>query len=84
MESSKTAADRIRPYLQAMEESIDSARQKRINDTDTDRSPRTIPKPMEIPPQSTSPQPQRLKARPKRMNNAIHRDNGSTYHTQAS
>lgn len=43
MENQKSAADRIRPILQAMERSIDSARSRRTNVPGTNAAPSTTP-----------------------------------------
>ena len=62
MEQSRSAAERIRPILQAMERSIETARRRRLNDS---RGPvsRGPSEPLKTP--SDKPAP-RLKARPKR------------------
>lgn len=71
MNKTGNAADRVRPILQAMEKSIDSARQRRT------QAPGSYPRPVSSAPPvmvarvsaDLHPQPQpslRLKARPKR------------------
>ena len=62
MEQSKSAAERIRPILQAMDRSIEAARRRRLHDSQrpTSRGPSE-------PPEMASDEPaRRLKARPKR------------------
>lgn len=69
MEQKKPAADRVRHILQAMERSIDAARQRRTN---TGRAPTPTPAPQSMP--AIVPEPVdtgrtesgRLRARPKR------------------
>ena len=42
MKNSRTTAERIRPILQAMERSIDAARQKRLQGADGPAQPRPL------------------------------------------
>ena len=63
MSNSKNTADRIRPYLQAMEQSIAAARQRRLNKpSQTPVTPKPLPE-MSSGMEETRP---RLRARPKR------------------
>ena len=68
MHPSRPAAERVRPILQAMERSIDAARQRRLHDTDErpeeleTTTPPAEPRPL-TPHREQTP---RLKARPKR------------------
>ncbi|MHC4106732.1 MAG: hypothetical protein ACYSTY_01470 [Planctomycetota bacterium] len=62
MEQSRSAAERIRPILQAMERSIETARRRRLHDSQGPSS-RGPSEPLER--ASDQPAP-RLKARPKR------------------
>jgi hypothetical protein len=81
MDKSRAAAERVRPILQAMERSIDSARRKRLhNPTDADADPAP-------PVQHSAPSPNgesapRMKARPKRPSSFLNAD-GSPYRSQA-
>ncbi len=42
MKNSRTTAERMRPILEAMERSIDAARQKRLHDVDGPAQPRPL------------------------------------------
>lgn len=72
MDRQKPVADRIRPILEAMERSIDSARRKRCNNDPTPTPPSNRPNGShesgaDLPhPSSGDESPPRLKARPKR------------------
>jgi hypothetical protein len=64
MSASKTTADRIRPILQAMERSIESARRRRLNQ-DEELPPPPSAQPPPAPPVNGADSGRR-KARPKR------------------
>jgi hypothetical protein len=68
MDTHKSAADRIRPILQAMENSINTARRTRVKEP-VSPAPATPAAPLRgtQPPPGSSTSPQRLKARPKRL-----------------
>ena len=69
MDKSRPAVDRVRPFLAAMERSIDAARRQRLQIPGGRSSETTIPPIAE--PAATDPvaaPPTRLKARPKRVN----------------
>jgi hypothetical protein len=74
MNDSNRAADRVRPFLQAMERSIDAARQRRLNGglEPTEPAPVMTPtsppanEPSTEPSTEPSGEPPRLRARPKR------------------
>ncbi len=65
MDKSKPAVDRVRPILQAMERSIDAARQRRTRDV---RSEPPLEQPEATPPEGSASDggPPRQRARPKR------------------
>ena len=63
MSNSKNTADRIRPYLQAMEQSITAARQRRMNEQRPADSSAATPASR---PDAAPATPARLRARPKR------------------
>jgi len=67
MDNTKPAAERVRPILQAMERSIDAARQRRLHQTGAESANDAVPAPTEgAPPAAEGDRPTRLKARPKR------------------
>jgi len=80
MKNSRDTAERIRPILQAMERSIDAARQKRLQNVDGPAQPRpmAVDRPLngdgEIP---------RRKARPKRATPQMLHPGGSEYRAEA-
>jgi len=88
MDKNRPAADRIRPILEAMERSIDSARRKRCNTNngapDDHDTPNTNRKPNQQPENGKDAQrpaggddaPPRLKARPKRPMNLRNSNGG--------
>jgi len=86
MDNHKPAAERIRPILEAMERSIDSARRSRMHEPTGASVPQLQQAPVQrITPPPTSEPGQRLKARPKRLAGPL----GSafdqpTYRSQAS
>jgi len=97
MDNSKSVADRIRPILQAMERSIDSARRSRVKDPVHPpaaqpavglRPPSPQTSNLPVPPKDASPITdggQRLKARPKRLGSPfISPFDPPTYRSQAS
>ena len=65
MDKSKPAADRVRPILQAMERSIDAARQRRTRETRPGQ-PQDTPNPVTPDPTAPDGEQPRLRARPKR------------------
>ncbi len=84
MDMKKNAADRVRPILEAMERSIDSARRRRLGDHSQPTQHRTVTEgntpatptnnePVAIPSEQN---PQRLKAKPKRPSPGF----GGSYH----
>ncbi|GEM_PF-2894067 len=80
MKNSRDTAERMRPILQAMERSIDAARQKRLQNVDGPAQPRpmAVDRPLngdgEIP---------RRKARPKRATPQMLHPGGSEYRAEA-
>jgi len=67
MDNSKPAAERIRPILQAMERSIDAARQRRLHESgEPEVSEPVRPDPQTEAPAGDTERAARLKARPKR------------------
>ncbi len=91
MEKSRETTERIRPILEAMERSIDSARRKRLHATHP-----ASPAPASIPPATTQAVPTneqpddsqepyyRRKARPKRPSGVLGRFDDPNYRAQAS
>ncbi len=78
MKISRSTAERMRPILQAMERSIETARRRRLNDTDNPVRAR----PMAIePPVGNDHEIPRRKARPKRSVPAIM--DGTGYRAEA-
>ena len=68
MSDERNAADRVRPFLQRMEQSILAARHRRLHGTD---EPVPVAPPQQVPPAAPPSEPvvgqtQRLRARPKR------------------
>ena len=65
MKTSRSTAERIRPILQAMERSIETARRRRLDDTDDQPKPRPVRVDHHHVPNGDTEIPRR-KARPKR------------------
>lgn len=63
MDQSRSAAERVRPILQAMERSIETARRRRLQESQGFSRPGPVPA---SPTATPSAPPPRLKARPKR------------------
>jgi hypothetical protein len=80
MKNSRSTAERIRPILQAMERSIESARRRRLNQTETPTPPRPVPAEPLDPTNEALP---RRKARPKRSTPGLRRFGGSEYRAEA-
>ncbi len=80
MKNSRTTAERMRPILQAMERSIDAARQQRLHNVDGPAQPRPLAVDRhgagdgEIP---------RRKARPKRATPQLLQPGGADYRAEA-
>ena len=89
MEKSRVTAERIRPILEAMERSIDSARRKRLHSTHpAEPTPATIPPARQIQPTNEqtndSQEPYyRRKARPMRASGVLGRFDDPNYRSQA-
>lgn len=81
MKSSRSTAERIRPILQAMERSIETARRRRLHDTDTPPAPR--PAAVEPPTDDNNSEIPRRKARPKRATPTMPHYEGSDYRAEA-
>jgi hypothetical protein len=91
MENPRNAADKVRPILQAMERSIDSARRRRLNTEDATPAP-DEPRPQDAgqmphirPDEADEPEaatPPRLKARPKRPSSFLRSDNAPELQTR--
>ena len=75
MKNARTTADQIRPILEAMERSIESARRRRLHHAETPPPP---PRPTGRLEPSDTTDPPRQKARPKRGTTFAHLD-GTTY-----
>ena len=73
MKTSRSTADRVRPIIQAMERSIESARRRRMHDTDDQPRPRPVP--IEHTTHGDGEIPRR-KARPKRTTPELRRYDG--------
>ena len=80
MKNSRTTAERMRPILQAMERSIDAARQLRLQNVDGPAQPSPMPVDQNIPGDGEIP---RRKARPKRATPQLFRPGGSEYRSEA-
>ncbi len=80
MKISRSTADRVRPILQAMERSIESARRRRMQDTEAPA--RSKPMAVEHADGNTHEIPRR-KARPKRATPIIRDRNGAEYRAEA-
>ena len=78
MKNSRSTADRMRPILQAMERSIETARRRRLHDTDSPAQPR----PAAVAQPDNGDQPRR-KARPKRATPPMRNYDGSDYRAEA-
>ena len=80
MKTSRSTAERIRPILQAMERSIESARRRRLNESESPPEPRPAPAdPLE---HDGAALPRR-KARPKRSTPPMRQLDGSEYRAEA-
>lgn len=91
MENPRNAADKVRPILQAMERSIDTARRRRLNTEDEpataeEAAPSAPSQPASIRPEQgdepESANPPRLKARPKRPSSFLRSDNAPELQTR--
>ncbi len=80
MERSRSTAERIRPILQAMERSIESARRRRLHDSGLAAAPITVESPQPV----TDPtRPPRQKARPKRPSSLMRPYDATEYRAEA-
>ncbi len=83
MKTSRSTAERMRPILQAMERSIETARRRRLNDTDRVADPQPRP-PLAVEPRDNGDHKlPRRKARPKRSTPPIQQYDGNTYRAEA-
>ena len=81
MKNSRTTVERMRPVLQAMERSIDAARQKRLQGADGPAQPRPLAVDQHTVGDGEIP---RRKARPKRATpQLLHPGSGSEYRAEA-
>ena len=80
MKNSRSTAERIRPILQAMERSIDAARQKRLRDIDGPAQPRPLAVDRHTVGDGEIP---RRKARPKRATPQLLQPGESEYRAEA-
>ena len=80
MKNSRTTVERMRPILQAMERSIDAARQKRLHDVDGPVQPRPMAVDQTIVGDGEIP---RRKARPKRATPQLLQRGGPEYRAEA-
>ena len=80
MKNSRTTAERMRPILEAMERSIDAARQKRLHDVDGPVQPRPLAADQHTVGDGEIP---RRKARPKRATPQLLHRGGSEYRAEA-
>jgi hypothetical protein len=80
MKNARSTAERIRPILQAMERSIETARRRRLHQTDRPAAPRPLPVESLDPTHDALP---RRKARPKRSTPGLRRFDGSEYRAEA-
>lgn len=76
MTTTRSTAERIRPILQAMERSIESARRRRLHDGSSPTPPPPAALPEQGPVGDDAP---RRKARPKRSGPVIGRFDGTEY-----
>ncbi len=80
MKTSRSTAERIRPILQAMERSIESARHRRLHETESPPEPRPVPA---DPREHRGDALPRRKARPKRSTPATRQFDGTEYRAEA-
>ena len=80
MKNSRSTAERIRPILQAMERSIESARRRRLHESESPPEPRPVPVDPREHGSDTLP---RRKARPKRSTPVTRQFDGSEYRAEA-
>ena len=80
MKNSRTTVERMRPVLQAMERSIDAARQKRLHDVDGPVQPRPLAVDQHTVGDGEIP---RRKARPKRATPQLRHPGGTEYRAEA-
>ncbi len=80
MKTSRSTAERIRPILQAMERSIESARHRRLHETESPPEPRPVPVDAREHPGDALP---RRKARPKRSTPVTRQFDGTEYRAEA-
>ncbi len=80
MKNSRTTAERMRPILEAMERSIDAARQKRLHDVGGPTQPRPLAVDRNTAGDGEIP---RRKARPKRATPQMLHPGGSEYRAEA-
>jgi hypothetical protein len=79
MKTSRSTADRVRPILQAMERSIESARRRRLHKAESAAGPRPVPNEHA----SGENDLPRRKARPKRPSPLIRQCGGTEYRAGA-
>ncbi|MHC4219263.1 MAG: hypothetical protein ACYSU7_12515 [Planctomycetota bacterium] len=80
MKTSRSTAERIRPILQAMERSIESARRRRLHESESPPQPRPVP----VDPRDNGGDAlPRRKARPKRSSPEPRQFGGSEYRAEA-
>jgi len=80
MKTSRSTAERIRPILQAMERSIESARRRRLHKSESPPEPRPVPV---DPREHEGDALPRRKARPKRSTPPISQFDGPAYRAEA-
>ncbi len=80
MKTSRSTAERIRPILQAMERSIESARRRRLHESDNPLEPRPVPVDQH---EHRGDGLARRKARPKRSTPPVGQFDGPAYRAEA-
>ncbi len=86
MDKTRPVAERVRPILQAMERSIDAARQRRLHEAGPPaREASPVPTPTERQETAVEAEPAtRLKARPKRPSPLSGYEGGGSFRSRAS
>ncbi len=84
MDKSRPAADRVRPILQAMERSIDAARQRRLHSPDGQEADPQVATPISTGTPTEGEPATRLKAKPKRPPQMPGFDRGEPFQSRAS